>query len=397
MIMKDLAGDYIQFNRIEVIVFFLFIVMCGFTSGTLIPLKTLFIGGIGLYMILRKKIIIERSIIFYVGSFYIIGFLQKYYFNYSDIGNYTQTIIAGWIVSCMFGERFKYAYLKTMYLLCLISIPCFILMKVFGVVVDIGALNINNPNSSHYQGVFLWNVREDEIIKGRNCGPFWEPGAFAGYICIVFVLFFKDLILLWKVYKKEVKILLFALFTTFSTQGYIVFFFICLFYYISDRLNPQKLFSIAIILFVAYLIAMNIPFIGNKVQEQFVAASDIESKEGSQNLSRFTTAALDIYYIIKHPFIGNTTLPEIRYEDHPYVKGEADALGGRGTGSGITDFIATYGIIPFFIWFYYTSKNIKSSFGKNKMILCMLVLLMLGNAECYFLWIMYNTLPFIKY
>lgn len=395
--MKDLAGNYIQFNKIEEIVFFLFIVMCGFTSGALIPLKTLFIGGIGLYMIYKKRIVIERSIILYVASFYFIGFLQQYYYNYSDIGNYTQTIIAGWIVSRMFGERFKYAYLKTMYWLCLISLPCFILMILFGVIINIDALNINNPNTPIYQGFFLWNVRADEIIRGRNCGPFWEPGAFAGYICIVFVLFFKDLNLLWNVYKKEVKILLIALFTTFSTQGYIVFFFICLLYYVSDRLSPKKLLSIAIILFISNLIAINVPFIGNKVQEQFMAASDIESKEGSQNLSRFTTAALDIYYIVKHPLLGNTTLPEIRYVDHPYVRGEAETLGGRGTGSGVTDFIATYGIIPFCIWFYYSCKNMKVSFGKNKMILCMLVLLMLGNAECYFLWIMYNTLPFIKY
>ena len=389
--MKTLTGSIIYLSKLEYILIFLFFIMCGFTNSYIIPYKTLFIAIIALIYILNKKIKLQKSLYIYISSFILVFILQKYYYGISEMSNSLQIIFAGWFICSILGERFKYIYFNIIYILCLISILCYLLMIIFNIIPNIDSINIGN-----YKGFFLWNVRINEIIKGRNCGPFWEPGAFAGYICISQILFFDRLSLLWKIYKKKMIIIFIALLTTVSTQGYVVFFFIYIFYYLSKKLSVSKLLSLVIIIFIGYIVATSIPFIGEKIQEQIGVAKDIESKEGSQNLSRFSTAMMDIYYIIKHPIIGNTTYPQIRYVDHPYVRAAVEYQGGWGTGSGVTDFIATYGLIPFCIWLLYTCRTFKNGFGKKSMVLCLMLILMLGNAECYFLWILYHSFPFIK-
>lgn len=389
--MKTLTGSIIQFSKLEYVLIFLFIIMCGFTNGAIIPYKTLFVAIVALVYIYKKRIEFPKSLCIYIASFTLVFLLQKYFFGIAEISNSLQMIFAAWFICSLLGERFKYAYFNILYILCLISIPCYLLMIIFNFVPSIDSINTGS-----YKGFFLWNVRLNEIIKGRNCGPFWEPGAFAGYICISQILFFDSLSLLWKTYKKKMIIIFIALLTTVSTQGYVVFFFIYIFYYLSKKLSVSKLLSLGIIIFIGYIIAISTPFIGEKIQEQIGVAKDIESKEGSQNLSRFSTAMMDIYYIMKHPIIGNTTYPQIRYADHPYVQSAVEYQGGWGTGSGVTDFIAAYGLIPFCIWLFYTGKTFKEGFGKRSMILCLMLILMLGNAECYFLWILYHSFPFIK-
>ena len=387
--MKDLNGNIIKLTKIEIILMSIFVIMCGFPNSEILPYKTLVILLISVPFLIKGKVKIDRSLVLFLSSFLLVFLLQKYYFGVVSSQS-LQLIYSAWFVCTLLGEKFKYAYFKAIYILCVIAIPCYMLMQI-NLIPNIGFLN-----NDAYKGIFVWSVRWNEIIRNRNCGPFWEPGAFAGNICVLLLLFFNDLGELWRIYKRQMIVIYIALFTTFSTQGYLVFFFIYLFYFYREKMKSTKIISLAVVLFVAYTVAMNIPFIGEKVQEQFNAASDIESKEGSTSLSRFSTTALDLYYISKHPIIGNTTTPSIRYADHPYLQSVIEYEGGYGTGSGVTDFIATFGLLPFGVWLFFTGKRFQKAFGQTQMILCVILLLTLGNAECYFTWILYNSLPFMK-
>src|SRR5205085_12036998 len=64
----------------------------------------------------------------------------------------------------------------------------------------------------------------------RNCGMFWEPGAFSGILTLCFALNAKYLPMLWKNHKLKIIVLILALLTTKSTTGYIVFFITVIFY-----------------------------------------------------------------------------------------------------------------------------------------------------------------------
>lgn len=389
--MRDLSGKRITYSKIEILLMFLFFVMCGFPNGVLIPYKTLIIAIMSLPQLRKKKNIGMKPLLLFLSSFILVYFLQKHFLGVAD-GRTPQIIIAGWCVCTVLDKKFRYAFLQGIYLLSLISIPCYLSMRVLEIIPDIDILANDN-----YEGFFLWNVRLNEIVRGRNCGSFWEPGAYAGYICIVLILFFDKLNVMWKLYKKQMIVIHIALITTFSTQGYVIAFFIYIFYYLRENINPVRLAFIAIFLFIGYIISLNVNFLSEKITEQLVESKDIHSKEGSLSLSRFSTTMMDIYYIKKRPITGNTSTPSIRYSDHPHVISSVEYLNGWGTGSGITDFIAQYGIIPFLIWLYFTAKAFEKGFNRKSMFLCVLLILMLGNAECYFLWIMYNSFPFVKY
>lgn len=73
-------------------------------------------------------------------------------------------------------------------------------MVVANYIPDISAFSQGKP----YKSIFVYCIRSSEILRLRNCGPFWEPGAFAGYVILVGVLYFKDLKVLWNTQRKNV-------------------------------------------------------------------------------------------------------------------------------------------------------------------------------------------------
>lgn len=386
---KSVDGGGVLITHYEYFLMVLFFILSGFPAGGLIPYKTLLIGILGGHYFISRKEKPKLSVCLYLFSFVLVGILQKHTFGYSDMGSIFQMAFSAYFIAIRLGIKFRYAYLNVLYVFCIISIVFYSLMALFHVLPpDLFPVN-------GFHSVFVYNVRLNEVIQVRNCGPFWEPGAFAGYICILFILFFDKLPLLWSVHKTKVKWILLALVTTFSTQGYLIMFCIVVFYFLNKRFTVKTVFiSFVLIVFVA-VVVMSVPWLGEKVQEQLVAAQDTESKEGSTNLSRFSTAMIDIYYIMKHPVVGNTTLPAIRYSDHPYLRNMVEYTGNYGTGSGFTDFMATYGILPLLVWGWYMLKTFRKSFGKKASVFCLILLVALGNAECYFLWICYHVFPFL--
>ena len=155
-----------------------------------------------------------------------------------------------YFIAIRLGIKFRYAYLNVLYVFCIISIVFYLAMALFHILPP----NLF-PVGELYRSVFIYNVREGEILNLRNCGPFWEPGAFAGYICILFILFFDKLPLLWSVHKTKVKWILLTLVTTFSTQGYLIMFCIVVFYFLNKRFTVKTVFiSFVLIVFVAVVV-----------------------------------------------------------------------------------------------------------------------------------------------
>lgn len=386
-----------KISKWEYFIVFLFVVMCGFTSGDIIPGKSWILSFCGIIYIAQKKN--KQSLYplyFIILAYLLVGYLHIERYNYYSERTFIKIpllILSGFYVCDKLGDRFKYAYMDIMTIIALISLIFFFIMILTGYVPTINFLN-SNPL---YKGIFIFNERLSEIERGRNCGPFWEPGAYAGNLLMVGILFFNKLDMLWKMKKRNCIILLIALFTTFSSQGFLTLAILLLLYLFRLKFNTRIFlfaFSFIIVFSIAYI---SFDFLRLKVNEQLELAKDWESEESLYSANRFSTSLLDWYYITKEPLIGNTENVMIRYRDHPLILNVIEYNGGYGSGSGTTSFIACFGFPLFILWLFLLNKSLKREFTYKERIMVIVLYVILGFGEAYFSYIYYMSLPFILY
>lgn len=189
----------------------------------------------------------------------------------------------------------------------------------------------------------------------RNCGMFWEPGAFAGYLVIG--LLFK----VWNeegfVMDRKGLVMLAALLTTQSTTGYAAFFVLSLYVIYNAGWTSKKMLKVAlppllsfVFCVMVYIGYVNIPFLGEKVRTQFDAAA---SGETSSKIQRYGNILYDIDFIQDRPFIGWSSNPETRF----YVDPELATL-IAGQGNGFTGFIVRFGLVGFLGYLLFFSWSV---------------------------------------
>lgn len=385
----------------EYLLIFIFIVCCGFTSANIIPAKVYFLTLCGICyhaQYFKKEKFPYATLFVLIGGTIIVAIEHFTVFNLLDKGTIEKIpiLLGGFSVMTILKSKFPYAYFNAIYILSLISIIFFILMQTTNIIIDISFLNSN----SAYQGFFIYNIRNGEIILGRNCGPFWEPGAFAGYITIAFILFFNNWRLLYKYHKFKCLILIFTLLTTFSSQGYIVAFLLIASKYLL-QLKKKNMFvvSIGITLFISVSVFTfnKMDFLREKMVNQLELAENWEDDKSLHSANRFTTTLLDLDIISKYLFFGKTNDHNILYEDYPFIiKYYVNEDGSYGSGSGMTGFIASNGIILFLLWLFPTIKSFKIYYGNMKVAFILLTIVFaLGQGEAYLAYILFWSFPFL--
>jgi hypothetical protein len=193
------------------------------------------------------------------------------------------------------------------------------------------------------------------LDKG-NSGMLWEGGAFAGFLNLasIFLLLMRPEFSA-KTYKKYLFILTAGAFSTMSTAGYVV---LCLLLFLhSVRSEPMsrltrflkyrvsflRIVIVGSILIVVGIIAWsNVPFLGDKIKEQYGLAI---RREGERwYVTRFGSLILDLDYIKARPFTGWGLHSKTRWALHRGV----EALEFTpGMGNGLSDFAACFGLIGF--------------------------------------------------
>lgn len=381
-------------TKFEYFILFLFIVMCGFTSGNVIPGKSYFLAMMCIiYAIHKKNRQSIKKLLILICAYWIIGIAHSLVYNNLSIKCFREIpllMLSGFYVMDKLGERFKYAYMNIMYLIAYTSLFFYVIMIFTGYVPSLSIFN-----KPEYKSIFIFNMRVNEIADHRNCGPFWEPGAFAGYLLMVGLMFFNQLDILWREHKKKCIILLLALFSTFSSQGYLALGILVLLFYLRSHFNLKTIFAIFIFGSIALFSYIQFDFLREKVNSQLELAADWKSTESLRSANRFSTTLLDFYYIDKSPIIGNTDNLQIRYADHPFILNVIDEKGSYGSGSGTSSAIATYGIPLFILWIYFTFLAFKRSFSIKESVFSVLFIVLLGFAEAYNTYILYLSFPFI--
>ena len=392
----------VQLGKWDYFIAFLFIVLCGFPAADLIPGKTYFLILIGCVYLFYHKKMFQSSYkpLFILTISFICIFIHHYVcYNYSDpyLTNTLRLGIAAYMAMIMLGARFRYAFLNLMTFFAAVSIFFFLLTVTTGFIPDIPSLR-----PSGYQGIFIYNMRWNEVIRMRNCGPFFEPGAYSGYLVLTFALFFTDLKELWNNHRKKCVIMGIALLTTSSTQGYFMafFFLVCV---LLRSAKPRNIFLIlsgfCLLMVLSFYLYRNLPFLQEKVNEQLMLASSWDDPESLLSANRFTTTMIDIDNIYRNPLWGLSSDVIRLYGDYPTIM----MMTEQGTinyasGSGMTSFIAQNGILLFIVWLILSYKSLAIYYSdKRAAVLITFLLCLLGQGEVYIGYIFYMGVPFLRF
>lgn len=382
-----------QISKVDYLLVFIYMVSSGFLLGNSVPLKAPLIIFISLLTInFEINIIKNKSLIIFTIASLIVGLYHYYAFG-GYIGNpiklFPLLIIAGFFVMKMLGWRFRYAYFDIMYFLCCISL----IFWIIGLLLT----PIGFTYQSTIKTIFIYNTNMGD--RFRNVGPFWEPGAFSGYINLTGLLFFDSLKELYIYNKKKVVIIVLTLLSTFSTQGYCVFFLIVISYLIiNSKENRLKyVFMILSLLMISGVLYFKVPTLHNKITEQFSRFEDWESDESLRSADRAVTTMVDLSNIEEYPYFGKTDQQELLYENYPTIMYRINYLDGHyGSGSGTTNFIACYGLLFFIIYIFLIYRNFLRNYGVLNASVTVAIILIMGFGELFFSYMAFMSLPFLE-
>ncbi len=378
----------------------LFVSLCGFSSGNLIPCRTYILFFLGLFALVKRK---KRNdcgsypLKLFV-AFVIITFVHHYLIIKKIDDNLLiclQQFLAAWGFFLYMGQKANYAIFKVMVALCSFSLLCFGIVVITGYAPHVDFLNAAGVN---YRGIFLWNSRLDEIYMRRNCGPFWEPGAFAGYIIMTFLLYFNNLKQLWSQEKRSCCILGLTLVTTFSSQGYLAFFALAVIKILLTT-NKRNVMLVCFCLLFACVagpaLFLKVQFLGDKLNKQIGLAKDYTDVLSIESSTRFTTMMIDLDNIATSPFFGRTGETFYLYQNFPAVIKIVERKGYYGTGTGMTGFIASHGIVLWLIWVLLSYRSLRNTYQKKRdAVMVLSTLILLGQGEQYLSRIFYLSIPF---
>ena len=288
----------------------------------------------------------SRSLYLYMVFFCAIFFLQRLFLgflSYPGVVAFFLKIILGFVVICVLRERFRKAYFDAIYAVSLISLVGYIFNLLGLEIPEIFSV------SEKYRSVIIYAQHDD---GSRNTGMFWEPGAFACYINLAFLLYLGHMKQLLKSDKRKVFINVLALLTTFSTTGYFVLLIIISATIIFEYFKALYAMIIPILfsLFVgSWFLYEMAPFLQEKVEWQLAEAQNLS---GEFSNTRFGALAFDTHYIKKSPWVGNGLHQKTRYADHPWLHDQA-----LGHGNGFSNFLASMGILSFVFYSLLILRN----------------------------------------
>lgn len=318
---------------------------------------------------------------------FILQILVLKYFSYWGAINYYARVVCGIFVFVFVGEKIRPLLFDIIFKLGLISIFSYCFLNYLDIKIPAIYADDQHINYIFYSKSLYHSL--------RNCGPFWEPGAFASII--VLVLFLNNDIIFDRKNIYRVSIIIIALFLTRSTTGILVFFIMIVGIMINKTSN--KYFGLSILLYMFILSSIiilfySLPYLSEKINLQFVDSSLLNNNEFSN--SRFGSAIFDWYYIKKSPFWGNGFSEVTRYEDHPSIIYRVRVLKENlGNGNGITNFAASLGLIYLLTYFFLLYQT--SIRSKNRlMILLTVVVFALMIGEQWMFYPLFIGLPFIS-
>lgn len=324
---------------------------------------------------------LKRNLIYVVPIVFLIS--ANLFLNYFDMNRSQKNSVLGYILIALLAaveaayiksDTFVTWYIRIIFAFCLISLPCVIIANVSPTIAySFCQEGYKWPIRFGYSMFYTWG--RNGVIDNRNSGPFWEPGAFQGFINIAILL------LLLKKDNDNIKrrqtiltVFLITLLTTRSTTGYLLFALIAVFW--NDEILSVYRFKqgkskkiVALILCIIVLVAV---FNSSTIQNKIGVGSNNISTEMRQD---------DLAVGLKMVLYGG-----------PFGYGETDERNNvrssyhliKDDSNGLVQLTYTFGWIVGILYLfilYQWSKRVTLEKTKEKGLCCFLIMIILHMTE----------------
>ena len=247
--------------------------------------------------------------------------------------------------------------------------------------------SIANENGITYRTIIISSVIQfnniGRSIFTRLSGPFWEPGAYAIYLCIglMFQLFFVEIQSV-----KKIIIYVIALLLTYSTTGYVAFAVLLIAFFVQKRNFRNDRIKVGILALLCLIAVFGV--FGAESALTDMVFGKIVNKDPTTNV-RLSSLISGMRIAIDHPWLGVGGLAGQYMSDYA-------RLYGFGSSSILANtFVhqfANYGFVFGIIFAVESCKFYIKQFDASKAIgaLLFVVLLLLYMGEALF-----SFLPFV--
>lgn len=345
----------------------------------------LFLCFAALIFIYRKLKLDKFFIVFFL-IYLTVMVAQMVKFSYLPLSTYLGVfirIIFAYLTVRILGRNFTKYYVDIIYVLSIIGFFVYVpqlIMPGFGrfLATHISPL-LRNPlyaGDIWYAPDIILYVFNSGVGTYRNCGAFWEPGAYAGFLIIAMIFHYLES---KTITDKKSIVLLVALLSTMSTTGLIALgCFLVLF--LGNRVAPIYKIILFPSIFAAIVIAfISLDFLGDKISEQL----DVEN---THHNTRFKSAVLDLRDFAENPVLGLGRDPKTRH------KGITNPILTHRT-NGLSNYLVTYGIFIFLFYFgsiYYAFHKLclKNNYPVKYALYSLILIFIVGFSEVFF------SLPF---
>ena len=345
----------------------------------------LFLGLAG-FVFLYRKLRFDRFFIFFFLLYLIVMVAQMVKFNYLPLTTYVGVFIRiffAYFTVRILGRNFTKYYVDIIYVLSIIGFFIYVPQLIapgFGrfLATSVSPL-LRNPlyaGDIWYAPDIILYVFNSGVGTFRNCGAFWEPGAYAGFLIIAMIFHYLEN---RTITDKKSIVLLLALLSTVSTTGIIALgFFLVMF--LGNKVAPlYKLILVPSIIAAIIIAFTTLDFLGDKITSQLDVAS-------THHNTRFKSAVLDLRDFAENPVLGLGRDPKTRF------KGITNPILTHRT-NGLSNYLVTYGIFIFLFYFgsiFYAFYKlcIKNNFHPKYALYGLILLFIVGFSEAFF------SLPF---
>jgi hypothetical protein len=333
------------------------------------------------FFIIRKREY-DIQFIFLLFLLFLVTLIQYFVFDFfsfqTSLGAFLRVII-GYLIVKNLNNNFIQYYINSLYYLAIFSmliyLPTLLTPSVISLYKSfVPFFSFSNISDSDHLTIVLYNLNHLESF--RNPGPFWEAGAFAGYLILAYM--FNIII---NGTKKTNVVLLLAILTTFSTTAYIAIFVFWFFRYLErTKKSVLKFFSVLAVLFIGYYSYNTFDFLGKKIEHQ-LSFIELDPNRENTNTQRFLNILRDVEDFKGHEFFGRGGNSITRY---------SFTLTDQIRTVGLTDILVRMGLIYFLFMFfmiYHSIKMLLNYFGRYDIIFLIgifLTIIIILMSEVYF-------------
>lgn len=334
----------------------------------------------------------------YFSAFYALilaGQTLKFYYLPLDtyFGLYIRILFAYFVIASL-KEKFTDYFIDVIYVSSLISflfyipsyLPGFETVMKTNVAPHLISPFVNVAGGYDYPSnviLYTFNSRGGGALL-RNSGPFWEPGAFAGFLVIAIIF---NLISKGTLWDKKGKVLILTLVSTFSTTGLMALMLFITFYVLTHRSSYLKILVMPLIIFGSIFFFASSSILLKKIE------TDMDIENAAYN-TRFKSASIDFNDFLENPLLG------LGRNEYTRFKGNVGEGAFNHRNNGVTNFLASYGIVMFLVYFgliYFSFLRMCNHHDFNKLFafFSVLLILIIGFSEDYFNFPFFYGLTFL--